>query len=106
MEEETFGLDEVVAIGYGTMKKSDLTGAVSSVRSADIVRASPKTATEALQGQVAGVNIQRTNGRPGEGYKIDIRGLSNFNEDLNQPLIVIDGVMGGNLDALNPADIE
>lgn len=106
LEEDVFGIEEVVAIGYGTMKKSDLTGAVASVRSEDIVRANPKTASEALQGQVAGVNIQKLNGKPGEAYTIDIRGLSNFDGALNQPLIVIDGVMGGDLNTLNPADIE
>ena len=106
LEEDIFGIEEVVAIGYGTMKKSDLTGAVASIRSEDLVRANPTTATEALQGQVAGVNIQKLSGKPGEGYKIDIRGLSNFNESWSQPLVVIDGVMGGDLNTLNPADIE
>ena len=106
LEEDVFGIEEVVAIGYGTMKKSDLTGAVSSVRSQDIVRSNPTTASEALQGQVAGVNIQKVKGRPGDGYTIDIRGLSNFDGALNQPLVVIDGVMGADLNTLNPADIE
>jgi TonB-linked SusC/RagA family outer membrane protein len=109
MASDIIGLEEIVAIGYGSMKKSDLTGAVSSVRSEDIVRASPKTASEALQGQVAGVNIQKVKGRPGDGFTIDIRGISNFddnNEGLNEPLVVIDGVMGANMNTLNPADIQ
>ncbi|MEZ5038461.1 MAG: TonB-dependent receptor [Saprospiraceae bacterium] len=102
-------LEEVVVIGYGSVKKSDLTGAVSSIQTADITRANPVQAAAALQGQVAGVNIQKIKGRPGDGFTIDIRGLNNFdenNEGLNEPLVVIDGVIGGNMNNLNPNDIE
>lgn len=101
-------LDEVVVVGYGSQRKKDLTGAVSSIKAADIVRGNPVQAANALQGQVAGVNITRINGRPGSSFDITVRGVSNFdenNEGLNDPLIVIDGVMGGNMDNLNPADI-
>ncbi|UBM58707.1 TonB-dependent receptor [Marinilongibacter aquaticus] len=98
-------LSEVVVVGYGTQKKKDLTGAVGTIQSKDIVRANPVQAANALQGQVAGVNITRVNGRPGSGFDITIRGVSNFDSDLNSPLVVIDGVMGGNINSLNPADI-
>lgn len=102
-------IEEVVVVGYGTVKKSDLTGAVSSLQTNDITRANPVQAARALQGQIAGVNVNKRNGLPGQGFSIDIRGLSNFdenNEGLNEPLVVIDGVIGGNMNNLNPADIE
>lgn len=105
LEAETIGIDEVVAIGYGSMKKSDLTGAVASVQSEDILRASPTQAVQAIQGQVAGVTISKSNARPGASYDVNIRGLNSIDYD-NTPLYVIDGVMGGDMNALNPADIE
>ncbi len=97
-------LEEVVVIGYGEVEKKDVTGAVGSVESTDIVRANPVQAAKAIQGQVAGVNVSRANGRPGSGYSINIRGLNSINFS-NEPLVVIDGVMGGDLNALNPSDI-
>jgi TonB-linked SusC/RagA family outer membrane protein len=105
MQEEAIGLDEVVVIGYGTAKKSDLTGAVSAVKSDEIVRINPVLPTQALQGQVAGVNINRINSRPGSDYTIDIRGLHSISFS-SEPLVVIDGVMGGKLNTLNPSDIQ
>ncbi len=98
-------LSEIVVVGYGTQKKKDLTGAVGSIQAKDIVRGNPIQAANALQGQVAGVNITRVNGRPGASFDITIRGVQNFDNALNAPLVVIDGVMGGNMDNLNPADI-
>src|SRR5690606_22607317 len=98
-------LDEVVVVGYGTQKKSDLTGAVGKVNNDDIVRGNPVKAAKAIQGQVAGVNVTRVNGRPGADYNINIRGLNSINFS-NEPLVVIDGVMGGDMNALNPTDIE
>lgn len=98
-------LDEVVVVGYGTVKKSDLTGAVGSVSNADIVSMAPIQSAGALQGQVAGVNVLKVNGKPGDDFSINIRGLNSIGKG-NSPLVVIDGVMGGSLNALNPADIE
>ncbi|SOE22900.1 TonB-linked outer membrane protein, SusC/RagA family [Spirosomataceae bacterium TFI 002] len=98
-------LSEVVVVGYGTQKKKDLTGAMGSIQAKDIVRANPVQAANALQGQVAGVNITRVNSRPGSSFDITIRGVQNFDSGLNSPLVVIDGVIGGNMDNLNPADI-
>ncbi|MCX6327137.1 MAG: SusC/RagA family TonB-linked outer membrane protein, partial [Bacteroidia bacterium] len=105
MIESAIGLDEVVVIGYGTVKKSDLTGAVSTVKSNEIVRINPVQPAQALQGQVAGVNINRVNSRPGSDYTVDIRGLHSISYS-SEPLVVIDGVMGGKLNTLNPSDIE
>lgn len=105
LEQETIGIDEVVAIGYGSMKKSDLTGAVASVEADDILRVTPVQAAKAIQGQVAGVTVKKSSGRPGAGYDLNIRGLNSINYD-NSPLVVIDGVMGGDINVLNPTDIE
>lgn len=105
LEQETIGLDEVVAIGYGTAKKRDVTGSVGSVKSEMIVRTNPVQPASALQGQVAGVNVQKVNSRPGSDFKIDIRGVHSISFS-SEPLVVIDGVMGGKLNTLNPSDIE
>jgi TonB-dependent starch-binding outer membrane protein SusC len=98
-------LEEVVVVGYGTVKKSDLTGAVGSVGSESISRTNPVQAARALQGQVAGVNVNKINSRPGSDYTIDIRGVHSISFS-SEPLVVIDGVMGGKLNTLNPSDIE
>lgn len=98
-------LDEQVIIGYGEVKKSDLTGAVSSIQSKDITRANPVMAARAIQGQVAGATVTKTSNRPGAGYGITIRGENTINFS-TEPLVVIDGLMGGNLNTLNPNDIQ
>ncbi len=105
LEQETIGLEEVVAIGYGTAKKRDVTGSVGSVKSELIVRTNPVQPASALQGQVAGVNVKKVNSRPGSDYTIDIRGVHSISFS-SEPLVVIDGVMGGKLSTLNPSDIE
>lgn len=105
LQVDATALEEVVVIGYGEIKKSDLTGAVGSVNSEAIMRQNPVQAARALQGQVAGVNVNKINSRPGSDYTIDIRGLQSIGFS-NEPLIVIDGVMGGKLNTLNPTDIE
>ncbi|GAA0878526.1 TonB-dependent receptor [Algoriphagus jejuensis] len=98
-------LDEVVVIGYGQVEKKDVTGAIGSVESEDIVRGNPVQAAKAIQGQAAGVIVTKQSNQPGAGYNINIRGLSSIDYS-NEPLVVIDGVMGGDLNALNPADIQ
>lgn len=98
-------LDEVVVIGYGTVKRKDLTGAVTTVKAADIVRSPTHNAIEAIQGRVPGVDITRSSGKAGSGSNIQIRGTRSFSGS-NKPLYVIDGVQGGNIDDLNPNDIE
>tara|TARA_R110002050_G_scaffold171113_2_gene303136 strand:+ start:63138 stop:66134 length:2997 start_codon:yes stop_codon:yes gene_type:complete len=103
--EDVTGLDEIVLIGYGAAKKSDLTGAVSSLKSSDLTRANPVAVAQGVQGQVAGVEVTKSNGRPGAGYSIKIRGLSSIDYS-NEPLIVIDGVTDGDLNSINPADIK
>src|SRR5690606_38889301 len=81
-------LDEVVVVGYGTQKKSDLTGAVSSVGADELTRYPASTAVQGLQGRAAGVTVQSTNGSPGGEYKIRIRGATSINAS-SDPLIVV-----------------
>lgn len=106
MTEEIVGLEEVVAIGYGTMNKKDLTGSVSSV-SADQISAVPiERLDQALQGRSAGVLMRQNTFDPGPGsISVIIRGLNSINGN-NEPLFVIDGVIGGNINALDPLDIQ
>lgn len=105
LQEESIDLDEVVAIGYGTMRKSDLTGALSSVSSKSLNETPISRIDQGLQGKAAGVQITNTDGAPGGNVKIRIRGANSISGD-NSPLIVIDGFLGGNISNLNPADIE
>ena len=105
LDQETVGIEEVAVIGYGTVKKKDLTGAVASIGAADIVRTSPANATQALQGQVPGVVVLKGSNLPGQAFSIDIRG-ENTITGVTEPLVVIDGVIGGRLRDINPADIQ
>ncbi|WON96737.1 TonB-dependent receptor [Sphingobacterium sp. Lzh-3] len=95
-------LDEVVVIGYGTVKKSDLTGAVASVTGKDLQSNLAKSAAGALQGRVAGVTVSNAGGTPGAGMSINIRGISSLGN--NTPLYVIDGVFG-DINLVDPNDI-
>ncbi|WP_066627778.1 SusC/RagA family TonB-linked outer membrane protein [Labilibacter marinus] len=91
LESETIGLDEVVAIGYGTVKKKELTGAVAQVKSEEISKIVTSDVGNALQGLVAGVNVTAASGQPGESSSILIRGVTSINGS-NTPLYVVDGV--------------
>lgn len=97
-------LDEVVVIGYGTQRKKEVTGAVSVLGSKAIEKLNPVRAEQALQGQIAGVNITSQSGSPGSGLNIRIRGISTNGN--NNPLVIVDGNIFGDLNALNPNDIE
>lgn len=105
MESETTSIDEVVAVGYGSQKKSDITGAVSSVKGADLVKLPSMRADQALQGRAAGVSVQNTDGEPGGNVTIRVRGGNSVTGG-NNALVVIDGMQGGNLSTINPNDIE
>lgn len=104
METEATSLDDVVVIGYGTVKKRDLTGAVTSMKSEDIVIAPTTNVMEALQGKVAGMDITKTTGEIGEDVNILLRGSRSIYGD-NSPLFIVDG-LPGNYSDLNPNDIE
>ena len=103
MQPDTQTLDEVVVVGYGTVKKRDLTGAVASVKSEDIVRMPTSNVLEAIQGQVAGLDITRSSGEAGSGVNMTLRGTRSINGD-NSPLFIIDG-MEGSYDELNPNEV-
>lgn len=104
LQEDTEVLDEVVVVGYGTMKKSDLTGAVSSVGVKDIKDSPVANIGQAMQGKVSGVQIIDA-GKPGDNVTIKIRGLGTINN--SNPLIVIDGIPTDlGLSSLNMADVE
>ncbi len=103
MEEESIGLEEVVAIGYGTVKKSDLTGAVGSING-DLVSTRQTTKiSQALQGAMPGVMVTRTNNAPGSNATIRIRGITTIGN--SEALVIIDGVPGS-IDDVNPNDVE
>lgn len=103
LKEDTELLDEVVVVGYGTMKKSDMTGAVSSVDTDELTKRATTNPAEALQGKIAGVNIMRTGGNAGAGITVKIRGVKSFGD--NEPLYIIDG-FPGDIDNVNPSDIQ
>jgi TonB-linked SusC/RagA family outer membrane protein len=106
LEEETVGIEEVVAIGYGIQKKSDITGSVASISSDAFAGKSMVSLEQGLQGKAAGVRVSQTSSEPGGNVSIRIRGGNSINAG-NEPLYVIDGFVGaGNLNTINPNDIE
>lgn len=104
LEEDTKQLEEVVVVGYGTQKKKLLTGATQHIKGDNIQKLNTINPLGALQSQTAGVNITQVSGMPGEDYKVSIRGLGTMGN--STPLFIIDGVIGGNINNLNPSDIE
>lgn len=102
LREDLETLDEIVVIGYGTMKKSDLTGAISSVNVDELASRATTNPAEALQGKVSGVNIRKSGGNAGAGVSVKIRGVKSFGD--NEPLYIIDG-FPGNINNVNPQDI-
>ncbi len=103
LQEENNKLDEVVVIGYGTMKKGNVTGAISSVKKESLETRATTNAAEALQGLVAGVNVQKSGGTAGAAVKIKIRGINTFGN--TEPLYIIDGFQGS-MSSVNPTNIE
>ncbi len=105
MKEDAELLDEVVVIGYGTMRKRDVTGAVSSVRSDEIVKTTTSSVMQAIAGKMSGVQVVQNSGAPGGDVSILIRGIGTINDA--SPLYVIDGVpVSGGMWYLNPHDVE
>ncbi|MEO5789037.1 TonB-dependent receptor plug domain-containing protein, partial [Gelidibacter sp.] len=103
LQESAEDLDEVVIVGYGTQKKSDVTGAISSVKSEDLNKVVTTNPVDALQGRVAGVTVTSSSGSPGATSDITIRGIGSFGN--NQPLYIVDGVQADPY-FLNSNDIE
>ncbi|HUH18421.1 TonB-dependent receptor [Albibacterium sp.] len=99
-------LDEVVVIGYGTQKRSEVTSAVATVKEEDFNQGGSRSAMDLIQGKVAGLNITRAEGsNPNSGTAIQLRGITSLT-GTREPLIVIDGIPGGSLDLLQQEDIE
>ena len=105
LQSDTKALDEVVVVGYGTMRKSDLTGSISTAKGKDMLKAQSFNALDGLKGKVAGVNIFSNTGQPGGESRVIIRGISTINASAS-PLYVVDGVVMSNFELLNPNDIE
>jgi len=106
LEEDTQFLEEIVVIGYGTVKKSDITGSVASVDTKEMMRRQPTNIGQALQGAAAGVIVTQQDGAPDANSAVRVRGVATINGTAD-PLYVVDGVqVGTNANFLNPADIE
>ncbi|MBS1566839.1 MAG: SusC/RagA family TonB-linked outer membrane protein, partial [Bacteroidetes bacterium] len=106
LAEAAGGLDEVVVIGYGTQKKRDVTGAISSISAKTIEEKQPVTLFDAIQGAAPGVRVMNSSGAPGEESAITIRGLSTLSDAGIKPLYVVDGVPVRSIAAINPKDIQ
>lgn len=105
LQEDVEALDEVVVVGYGTMRKKDVTGAVSSVRTEDITKNATSNVMQAIAGKMSGVQVVQNSGTPGGDVSILIRGVGTINDA--SPLYVIDGVpVSGGMWYLNPNDVE
>lgn len=104
MQDEVNELDEVVVVGYGDMKKRDLTGAISSVTAESIKEQNSVSVLDAMQGQIAGLSIVTGSGAPGEEAVVRVRGTATF-EGGAAPLYVVDGIITESIDDINPEDI-
>ena len=105
LQEDTEMLDEVVVVGYGTVKKANVVGSIAKI-SSDVIQDRPVNRVEqALQGQMAGVSVRSTSGAPGSDITINVRGAASINGE-STPLYVVDGVPIDNLSGINPGDIE
>ena len=105
LEEDAFVLEDAVAVGYGTIKKTNLTGAVSVIKSESLKDRSSLDVAHMLQGSVPGLNVTSGSGRPGEAATLNIRGLNSISNSKVSPLVLVDGVEG-DLQFVNPADVE
>lgn len=105
MQARAQGLEEVVVVGYGTQRRSDLTGSVASVDTDEIAAQPVSQLSHALQGRAAGVEVTNTNAEPGGGVRVRIRGATSISAG-SDPLYVVDGVAGANINDLSPQDVE
>ena len=101
----TSTLGEVVVVGYGTQKKRETTSSITSVKSEEFVKGNVSNPVQLIQGKVSGLSISKPGGNPNEGFNIRLRGLSTIGANTG-PLVVVDGVVGGSLDNVDPNDIE
>ncbi len=104
LEQDISALDEVVVVGYGTQRKSDLTGAISSIKTEEITRIPTSNVVQSLQGRVSGVQVTSGSGAPGSGATVRIRGVGTLNN--SSPLYVVDGMLLDDIDFINPNDVQ
>lgn len=104
LQEESVALDQVVVVGYGTAKRVDVTGSISSINAEQIKKIPVVNVGQALQGRMSGVQVTNNDGTPGAGVQVLIRGVGSFGD--NSPLYVIDGYPGASISNLNPSDIQ
>lgn len=104
LDDDSNMLDEVVAIGYGSLKKSDLTGAVSVINADNLKKTPAASVDQALQGRAAGVTVNASSGQPGAAASVRIRGIGTVND--SSPIYVVDGVITNDISFLSPSDIE
>ena len=105
LAEDVTTLDELVVIGYGTVKKRDLTGSVSSIKSSEITKTASNNALQSMQGKIAGLDITKVSGESGAGVDISLRGVRSVNAS-NAPLFLVDGIEYGSTLDINASDIE
>ena len=105
LQEEYIGLNELVVVGYGTVKKKDLTGSVSSIKSAEITKTATNNALQSMQGKIAGLDITKSSGESGSGINIVLRGNRSINAS-NTPLFLVDGIEYGSTLDINASDIQ
>ncbi|MDD4189885.1 MAG: TonB-dependent receptor [Mangrovibacterium sp.] len=105
MEEETIGIEEVVAIGYGTVRKADLTGSVATVSTKDFDKVPSSNPLQVLQGRATGLQITTNSGLPGDGASVLVRGVKSINGSTS-PIYVVDGMITDNINNINPGSIE
>jgi len=105
LEEDVSKLDEVVVVGYGTQSKEEITSSITRVSEKDFNKGFINDPTQLLQGKVAGLNIAKAGGNPNQPFTIRLRGLSTFGAN-SEPLVIIDGVIGGSLANIDPNDIQ
>ena len=105
LNEDTKALDEVLVVGYGVVKKRDLTGSVSSIKADEIAKTASNNAMESMQGKIPGLDITKSSGQAGAGISMTLRGNRSITAS-NNPLVIVDGVEYGSTLDINPSDIE
>jgi TonB-dependent starch-binding outer membrane protein SusC len=104
LQEESIGLNELIVVGYGTVKKKDLTGAVASVKSDEIVKTATNNALQSMQGKVSGLDVTKASGESGSAVNVNLRGNRSVNAS-NSPLFLVDGIEYGSTLDINSSDI-
>jgi TonB-linked SusC/RagA family outer membrane protein len=104
LAEDVSGLEEVVVVGYGTQERGEVTSSISSVSSDEIGKQTTTNLNQAIQGRLPGVNVTQNSGTPGGGMSVDVRGIGTIGN--SSPLYVIDGIPGGDINSINPQNIE